>query len=81
MTFLACTVFVMVMLSVVNISFTPVWLLPIGGGMLVGIALVSLNRLLRHPAARSGRLSQEYVEASVQLVLGLAILVVGFYSV
>ncbi len=79
-TFLVCTVLVVLLLAVAGVPFTPVWLIPVVGGMLTGIAGASLNKLLRRPA-RSGRLTQGHVEASVQLVLGIAFLVVGFFSV
>ncbi len=79
-TFLVCTVLVVVVLAVADVPFTPVWLIPVVGGMLTGIAGASLNKLLRRPA-RSGRLTQEHIEASVQLVLGIAFLVLGFFSV
>ena len=79
-TFLVCTVLVVLLLAVADVPFTPVWLIPVVGGMLTGIAGASLNKLLRSPA-RSGRLTREHIEASVQLVLGIAFLVVGFFSV
>ena len=76
-TFLVCTAIVVVLLNVAYVPFTPVWLLPIVGGMLTGIAGASFNQLLRRPACPR-RLSGEYIEASVQLVLGVAFLGVGF---
>lgn len=79
-TFLVCTAIVVLLLNVAYVPFTPVWLLPVVGGMLTGIAGASLNDLLRRPA-RPRRLSREYIEASLQLVLGVAFLVVGFIYV
>ena len=80
-TFLVCTVLVVLLLTVADVPLTPVWLIPVVGGMLTGIAGASLNKLLRRPARSGGRLTQEHIEASVQLVLGIAFLVVGYFSV
>ena len=77
-TLVACTLLVFVLLGFAGVPITPFWLLPIIGGVTLGLSLGKFKTLNRCPSLKElfgGDLS----EASLQFALGLAFLVVGFF--
>ena len=79
-TLLICTFIVIVMLAIADIAFTPLWLLPIVGGLFFGIGIASLRRLPRRPTL-SQFFGKDHLESSIQLGLGTAFMIVGFLLV
>ena len=77
-TLVACTLIVFVLLAVFDIGFTPFWLLPVVGGVTLGISLGKFKSLQRRPSIQD-LLHGDLSEASLQFALGLAFLVVGFF--
>lgn len=77
-TFIICTIIVVLLLKFAYVPFTPTWLLPIAGGMLIGIGAASLRKLSNR--ADRSHLGREYVEPVIQLVLGIAFLVTGYFT-
>jgi len=79
-TFIVCTIVVVILLKLAYVPFTLYWLLPVAGGMLVGVSAASLRRISRR-SSPPRRLGREYLEPSVQLGLGIAFLIIGYLTV
>lgn len=80
-TFLVCTLIVGVMLKFAYIPFTVYWLMPLVGGMMVGVHGASLKKLLVRSKTAGGGIKAQFIGPCIGLSLGLAFLVAGFVIV
>ena len=78
--FIICSFVILVVLSVAEIPFTFFWLMPIIRGLSVGISLATLKKLNRRPSLRD-LFHRPCLEPCLQMALGLAFLIAGYFLV
>ena len=77
-TLIFCCLIVFVLITLADLDFTPLWIMPIVGGLSVGISIATFKKINRRPTFRE-LLSRTYIEAVLQMVIGLAFLVAGYF--